>query len=698
MKKITVALVGQPNVGKSTLFNTLTKGHVIVTNWPGTTVERHEGRVRYRNTEITFVDLPGIYGLSYSTLEEKISRDNILSGKQDLIVVLVDSLALERTMYLAIELLEVTSRLLVVVTKIDEAHSRGIHINYEILEKALGVPVVPVSAAKNIGLRELLDHVVMRSKDITTRPLVIDYGELNIFIDAIVSVLKEANIELRYPLRWFAVKFLEEDIDVENEVKNCYGGLYERLKEIRDEAIKRFGKNIAIIISTKRFEYINSLIKSAIVKIDISSKRVYRVFNVFYNPYIAPVISLLILLLIFLLAFTVNTGYPITQVLEFAGFSHIASWIREHSLSSSLEKLLDLVSNGIYGLLGHGVLSRFIVEAVFGGVFTLFLFIPLLIVVFTLLGILEDTGIGPRMAVGLHPLMQKIGLSGHAIFPMTISLGCNVPGIMVTRATPNSLERIRLMLILPFIPCQARLVVLLAIASALGGLTGTVIVPLAYLVSFTIVILVNYVLYTIAKKRSGDVIVELLLEIPPVHKPILKVIWWYTWFYLKHFLVKAGTIIITASILIWFISNINSNLQLVDSVNESVAASLSSTLAPLFKPIGIVGENSWILVFALITGFIAKELFLSTLIVTSGLNSLREVFQLIELKSASIIAITIFVVLYMPCLATLATIYSESKDLKLTLMALVLSLLVAYVTSLIVYHIFSFLIQVSVIP
>lgn len=687
MNDITIALVGQPNVGKTTLFNTLTHGHYVVTNWPGTTVEKHIGKISIDGYRVVVVDLPGIYGLTYSTIEEKISRDFILEGEKDIIVVLVDSLALERTLYLAIEILELTNRVVVAVTKTDEAHSRGIHINYTQLEKSLGVPVVPISAAKNIGLRKLLETAIAKSRDRDIRYLEIDYGELDIYIDAIETILKESSMKPKHPPRWIAIKFLERDPEIEKELLEN-SELYDKLTEIRLEAERRFGENIPVIVSSKRFEFIDSITKNSVVKIKTMDRK-RDTLTIFYNPYLSPFLSITILLSIFTVVFTVNTGYPLVFILRSLGLNTAAEILDRFTLSNLIEGFSELSSEFLYSLLGVNTLSRFLIEGVISGLLILLLFTPLIFIVFVILGALEDSGIAPRIAVGLHPLLQKIGLSGHAVFPITLSLGCNVPGVLATRAIPNVFEKIRLLMTLPLIPCQARLVVLLAVASVIGGFTGSVLIPLAYLTSLALLITINYIFYFYSRIRGSSESIELLLELPPVHRPLLKVTWWYTWFHIRHFLVKAGTVIVLGNMLIWLLMNISPSLRVVDDRGGSIAATISRYMAPIVYPIGVSGEYAWMIVFALITGFIAKELFLSTLLAISGYESIEWVSTALGLSKPSIIAISILVSLYMPCLATLTSIYLESRSLKLTLKTLIISLLLAYITSIVIYHLFN---------
>ncbi|MEM4481368.1 MAG: ferrous iron transport protein B [Desulfurococcaceae archaeon] len=689
-KRVTVAIIGQPNVGKSTLFNVLAKQHVIVTNWPGKTVERYEARIKYKDHEIILVDLPGIYGFSYLTLEERISRDYVLNERPDVVVVLVDSLSPERTMYLAVELLEMRRNVVLAFTKVDEAHSRGVHINFELLERELEVPVVPVSAVKKIGIDYLLEAIVRASRS-SKKPLVVDYGELNPFIDEVVASAQKAAANLKYPLRWAAIKFLEGDTGVEGELESL-GDTYGYLEAIRVEAAKRFGASISSLVVKKRFEYIEALARNAIARATIPQHGV-SLAKIFYNPYAAPLVSGALLFSVFTAVFAINTGYPLTAILRSLGYNGVAEWLEENSLSNLIGYWLSSLSGAILRTFGETLISRFIVEAIIRGLATLLLFLPLLLIAMVALGALDDSGIVPRIAVGMHALFQKIGLSGHAMFPLIMSLGCNVPGVLITRAVPSATERWRLMLLVPFMPCQARLLVLLAVAGASTSLPGALLVPLAYLTAFSVVVVISLAVSLLSRKRGEATEIELLLELPPLHKPIPKVIWWFAWSNIKHFLAKAGTVILLANIIAWVLTNLNAGMGIASEPSESVAAFISRGLAPILAPLGVSGPNAWFIVFALIMGFIAKELFVSSLIGVSGLYTLRDVFKAVELSPASTVAISLLVTLYVPCLATLIAIYSESKSLKLVIEVALAMLVVAYATSLVIYNAFSLMLQ-----
>lgn len=684
MRKIKVALVGQPNVGKSTLFNVLTKGNVIVSNWPGTTIDRNEGVVRYKGHKLLIIDLPGIYGLSAVTLEEKLSRNFLALENPDVTVVLVDALNLERTLVLALEVLELTGKVIIAVTKTDVAHSNGIHINYEALSRKIGVPVIPISAIKGQGLDFLLEAIVGLS-DGEAEPHRLDYGELEPYVTSIERVLERYMESPVYPTRWLAIKVLEGDEEVEEVLREKLGERFSEVDEIRKEGRRRLGEDLQALIYRRKMQYIlDNVIKGAVVKSEIKSKK--GIGTLLYNPIVGSLFSVSFLFLLFLGVFTVNTGYPLTILLEKAGYGELSLKIEKITLASLIESAFSYVADLLRTHLGESVASSLIIDGVLGGVATLLTFIPLIAIVMMILGVLEDSGILPRLAVGSHVIFQKVGLSGHSVLPITLSLGCNVPGIMSTRSVPSLGERVKLILLTPFIPCQARFIVLLALASGIGGLAGSVLLPAVYLLSFGVFALLNAVIHLVYDRKRGEDI-ELLLEIPPLHRPYLRVAWWFTWFHLKHFVAKAGTVILLASVITWGLQHVSPDLTFVEDVSESVIASVSRSLSFLIKPLGISGEGSWVVLYALLVGFLAKELVLSAILTSTGAFSVQSAIASLSLPTPSLISLSLFVALYTPCLATLITIYYESKSVKLSLASVAIMLTTAYLLGVLAFHI-----------
>lgn len=681
-KKITVALVGQPNVGKSSLFNALAGGKAEVANWPGVTVEKLVAKIRYGEYTIELVDLPGAYSLTPLTIEEKVTRDFVVKTGADVYVALVDATMLERTLPLPLELLEATDRVVVALTKSDEAHRRGIHINVDKLGKLLGVPVVSVSATKGLGLDQLLRSVVEVCSKTSGHHLVIDYGVLEPYIKAVEEALESSRIDFRVSKRWLALKLLEGDRELHELLDEDARA---KIAQIRDEASKTLGVEIGQYVTVKRFEHSISIGSSVLVKRTISRNKAG--ITVFYNPYAGTVLSLAIMLLIVSVAFIVNTGYPLTDLFRLLGREDLATWLEDHSVSALLESFFSQATEAIHTALGEGPVAGLLADGVLGGVGTILSFLPLIAIVLFFYAILEDSGVLPRIAVGSHTLFSRIGLSGHAIFPFFISFGCNVPGIMASRAMPSATERLKLVLTLPLVPCQARLVVLLALSSLVGPRGGYVII-LSYAVSILAFVLLNIIIdaFTGVKKTP-----ELLIELPALHPPIPRVIWWIVWRHLKSFLVKAGSILLAASVAIWLATHYTPSLHYTDRVEESVLGGFSVLISgPVSAIFGLTGDQAFPIAVALIVGFVAKELVVSALLVVTGASTIGEVGEALDLGFIQVAALSVFVTLYVPCLATLTTIYAETRSAKWTVISVLLLILIGAAFSLITRALLSY--------
>ena len=685
---IRIGVTGQPNVGKSTLFNILTGRRVHVANWPGVTVEKHEGERIHRGYVLRFVDLPGIYGFSALTIEERIARRYILEEKPDVLLVLIDALNPERTMYLAIQALEMYPNVILVFTKVDETHAHGIHINYSLIEKRLGVPVVAVSAATGYGIEELLDLIIgMATRRISGRILRVDYEELNHYIDSVIYILSRFEDRLKYPIRWLAIRLLEGDRELNEYVRREMGeDVLGEILGVREEIRRIFHRDPAELFAQKRFMFIERILRNAVIRVPVK-RRKGRLIKYLYHPLVGPILSVSLLVAMFIIAFTINTGFPLNVILADLGYDELAEAVENYSVGGLMESLIEYVSDNIYSALGESPLTSLVADGVIGGIGAVLIFLPLIMIVAFILAVLEDSGLSPRIAVSLHNLLTRIGVSGHAVFPMMLSLGCNVPAVLSTRAIPNPRERVRLIMTIPFIPCQARLVVILAFASALTGVNGALLILYGYLAAFLAFSLVNKLLYIYDRRRGLAVEPEIILELPPIHRPLWRVVWWHVWDSTKHFLVKAGSIIFLLSILIWFLTSYTPSLQYTSEASTTIGAAIARFFSPLLYPIGLSGDPAWIIAFALIVGFIAKESVLSALTITTNAESGTAAVRMLGLTDPQIAAITVFTLLYVPCMATIAVIYSETKSVKIALATIGLMMSVAYIGMLITYAI-----------
>ena len=680
---VTVAILGVPNVGKSALFNSIVGGHVEVANWPGTTTEVSSGTVTINGLRVTFFDLPGVYGLTGLGELERGVKKFLLEARPDVALVLVESLSPERSMSLAIQIMELHSNVVLALTKLDLAHSRGIHIDVEGLSRALGVPVIPTSVALGLGVRDVLEAIVNAYRR-EGRTLRVDYDVLEPYIGDLERELSK--LQLDYPnARWLAVKLLEGDSFVE-ELVVSRGGSYivERARAMREEVLKSFGREPAAMIAEYRARYALRIVKPHIVRLaTVEARRggLTLLDRIFLDYKTSIIASLGILIAAFLAVFSVNTGFPLNTILELAGFEEGAQLVESLSLSGLMDLALGSLSEAAEGALSGAPswLRSFIVEGVVGGVGAVLLFAPLVFMASLLVALLEDSGLLPRIAVGSHRLLCKARFSGHAILPMTLCLGCNVAGLVSARAIPSYWERLRFYLLAALIPCQARLVVLIALASALGGPMGALALISTYAISMAALATLSHVLDRVSKSRFEP---TLILEIPAIHKPLGKVLWWISWSRVRHYMVKAGTIIFLGSLAMWLLTHVTASMTYTENPEESLAGSIARLAQPILEPIGV---DSWELTLALIAGFIAKELFLSTVVVVTGNPDPVDAIRELGSKPETLIPLMVFIALYTPCLATVATIRSESRSSRIALASILIAILAAYTISLAVH-------------
>jgi len=695
-KEIIVAVAGNPNVGKSTLFNVLTGETVHVANWPGVTVELKQGIKKYKDKIIRFVDLPGTYGISALSLEETIAREFIVNGKPDVVLVLADSTAPERTLYLPIQILELTPKVVVALTKSDLAHSLGVHIHVDKLEAKLGVPVILVSAIKGYGIRELLDAIidVAMGKKGRDKPLEVDYNGLEPFIKEIETYIRDSKALANYPKRWAAVRLLEGDSRLEELLEKAgESRILAKIKEIRISIKHSIGKEPSEIAIVSRFNYVDSIVKEVVVRVIKHRIVAEELERIFQHVVLGPIISLILLFTVFFIIFAINTGFPLNMIFRSIGLAQLAEYVETYNIAGILELAFDELSSGVRAILESYNTAPWIIslitDGVIPGIGSVITFLPLIVLVAFFLSILEDSGIAPRIAIAFNNIFIRFGLTGRAIFPYIISIGCNVPGVLASRASIEEEERAGIIISVPFIPCQARLIVILAFVTAYfkspvyqaGAIISIYI--LAFTIALFTALLTRRVMY---RKREKP---ELILEIPPIHRPSLKVVWWLTWDYSKHFLKKAGTIIFLLSVITWYLINYGPTGLVVDPV-QSYGGMLGKMLSPLLIPFGINPELSWKTAYALVNGFVAKESLIETIVLLEGGKiDVSNALLALGLSPLQAYSLLVFMTLYVPCLATIAVVYMESRSVKLTLGVTLYMVIIAYILSLIIYHLLS---------
>jgi len=594
MEKIIIALAGNPNVGKSTLFNGLTGMRQHVGNWPGKTVERKEGTFKYNDYEIDVVDLPGNYSLTAYSIEEIVSRDYIVDEHPDVIVNIVEAANLERNLYLTVQMLELGANVVLALNMNKAADDKGYKINADRLSKLLGIPVVKFEAIDDTGREELLQTIVKASKSPNNVINRLEYGsEIDEHIGQLEKIVNEDISGIDAPSSWIALKLLEDDDEVVEKIKESGKGqrVLSEAKKIRGHLDNIFGDDADAAITDARYGFIAGLMQESVKKPKIDKvTRSDIIDRIVTNKYLGIPIFLLIMWLTFQITFTI--GDP---------------------LGGYIEEGFGLLGEAITASLGEGFLTSFLVDGIIGGVGGVLVFVPIIFLLFLILSVLEDSGYLARAAFVMDRFMHKlVGLHGKSFIPMILGFGCAVPGIMATRTLENERDRFLTMLIVPFMSCSARLpVYALIVAAFFTAYQGWVIFSL-YLLGIVVAIIVASIFKkTIFKGMSAPFVMEL----PPYRLPTVKGAIIHMWERGVLFLRKAGTIILAVSIIIWALSSLPIGVDYASQ--ESVTGQIGTALSPIFAPLGF-GE--WQATVAIIYGFLAKEVVVSTFGILYGVG------------------------------------------------------------------------------
>jgi ferrous iron transport protein B len=660
-KQIKVALAGNPNSGKTTLFNELTGARHYVGNWPGVTVEKKEGHFEHGEEDILLTDLPGIYSISPYTMEEIVTRKYIIDEKPDVILNIVDASNLERNLYLTIQLIEMGRPVVVALNMMDVVEKKGIGIDIDALSKRLNAPVIPITASKLGDKAGLLDSVVATAKNANMYfPIEVDYGEdIEDRIEGTHALIDHLACLNKFNHRWLSLRVIEEDLEIMN--------LMATGQKAYLNPENRHGERYEELIVKKKYELINDIVDEILIdkgryKETVSDK----IDKIVMNKYLGMPLFILIMLGVFAFTFDVVGNRLLTLVDVF--FSDI--------LANAALRLLE----------GVGVsewLVSLIVEGVIGGVGGILVFLPNIATLFLAISILEDSGYMARVAFIMDRTMRRIGLSGRAFIPMILGFGCNVPAIMSTRTLENRQDRMTAILINPFISCSARLPVYTLFASAFFPGSKVMIVFSLYFLGIAVAVMVAFVFKrTIFKSEP----IPLLIELPPYRIPTPKGIGIHVWERVKEFIVKAGTLIFAASIVIWFL--LNYNLGGPAAFTDSFAASVGKFIAPIFAPLGF---GNWRAALSLLTGIVAKEVIVSNMSIAYGAGA-GSGLSLMEALSTSFSPLSaysfmVYVLLYVPCIGVISVIKKETGSWKWTGFSVAYQLVIAWVISFGVYQI-----------
>lgn len=674
MREVLIALAGNQNSGKTTLFNRLTGSNQHVGNFPGVTVERKEGTIKSYK-EATLVDLPGIYSLSPYTSEEVVTRDFILEGHPDVLINIVDATNIERNLYLSLQLLELEIPMVIALNMMDEVNASGNSIDVKKLSDKLGIPVVPISAGKNEGIFDLIDTLKKTVKEIKPKQSddevlkmpQFDFcsGEVHRAIHAIAHIVEDHARRLQYPLRFTATKLVEGDELIEQAL-----ALHQDDRDIIDKIVQSMEQALGLdreaALADMRYTYIEQLVKECVVKRNetLAHVRSEKLDRIFTHKYLGIPVFIMIMLAVFYLTFGPIGGTLKALMEEGVGY------------------VIDALSAFLVSVGVSDWLHALIIDGICNGVGSVVSFLPLIVVLFFFLSLLEDSGYMARVAFVMDKALRKIGLSGKSFVPMLIGFGCSVPAIMSARTLSSERDRKMTIIVTPFMSCSAKLPIYGMITAAFFP-EHTALVLIAV---YGLGILVAIVSALMLKRTvfQGEPI-PFVLELPNYRIPDARSVVLHMWEKAKDFLVRAFTIIFVASILIWFLQSFDFTLHMVADSGESMLAQLGTWLSHIFAPLGF---EDWRASTALVTGITAKESVVSTLSVLTNATSdaglsaaLMNIFT-----PVSAFAYLCFTVLYMPCVAAFAATKRELGSMKEAMFTALFQTGVAYIVALIVYQ------------
>lgn len=670
---MTIGFIGNPNCGKTTLFNAYTGANLKVANWPGVTVEKVEGAIRSHNLNIRLVDLPGTYSLTSYTMEEQVSRQFILSDEVDVIINVIDASALERSLYLTLQLLELGKPVVLALNMMDIVQKRGMEIDLHRLPEMLGIPVIPVSARKRTGLESLL-HAAAHHRDHPHDQLIHEHAytsqhrhdhhreyamvyrdEIEDKLDLIIDQLRRKYPNLKN-YRWHALKLMEQDKEITERYPLDLKGILD--------------KNYESEIINEKYDFIQEIIDEVLIHKQRQDKLTEKLDRVLTHRIWGIPVFLVIMAVVFFLTFTVG------------------DWIKGY-FELGIEWFSGAVGQGLASINTNEILTSLIVDGVIGGVGTILTFLPNIVILFFALALLEDSGYMARVAYVMEGLMSKFGLSGRAFIPMILGFGCTVPAIMASRALENKRDRYKVMLVTPFMSCSARLPIYILFSEMFFAEQAMIVAYSMYLIGILVAIAVTAVLHLIDRKRSPN---YLLIELPEYKAPSARTVFIYVWEKVKDYLTKAGTTIFIATLIIWALLNFGPDGYSAD-MSGSFGSYVGKWLVPIFAPIGL---GFWQIIVALIAGISAKEVVVTSCAVlfgvintssAAGMQSFADTLGTIGFGPLNAFCLMVFCLLYIPCAATLATIRKESNSWKWMIFTAAFQLIVAWVVTFAVYRI-----------
>ena len=665
MKELIVGLAGNPNVGKTTVFNQLTGMRQHVGNWPGKTVERAEGSFKHGDYEYDVVDLPGNYALSAHSMEEIVSRDFIVDDDSDVIVNVVDAANLERNLYLTVQMMELGANLVMALNMNDFAKKKEHIINIKLMGELLGFPVVEVNAKTKDGFEELLTTVEKAAAKPVDSSAKLSYGdELKGHLSDLQALIEQDKSLLDVPSIWTAIKLLEKDSIVIEKVQqsSMSSKIMMEVDKVSKHLIDIYNEGAEEVIANARYAFIDGLIAEAVKKPAVEKESMTdRIDKIVTNRLLAPFIFIAIMFVMFQLTFTIGAPFQ-----------------------DAIDQLFGYIAESVAGAIPNEYLASFICDGIIGGVGGVLTFLPIIILMFLFLSILEDCGYLARAAFTLDIVMHKlVGLHGKAFIPMILGFGCGVPAIMATRTMENEGDRMLAMMLVPFMSCTARLPIYGIFIAAFFSENQGLMLILIYVLGIVVALIVAAILKRTMFKGLST---PFVMELPTYKVPSIKGVLLHTWEKVKGFLRKAGTIILACSIVLWALSIFPLGVEYGSA--DSVLGMIGSFIAPIFAPLGF---GTWQAAVAIIAGLAAKEVVVATFGTLAGMEEDDEegIKSLVHdtFTPLSAFSFMAFTLLYTPCFAAIGAIKQETNSYKWALTMCGITLVTAYIVSFLIYNV-----------
>lgn len=674
-KELVIALAGNPNCGKTSLFNELTGSKQHVGNWAGVTVEKKEGSLKFEGRNVKVVDLPGTYSLGAYSDDEVVARDFILKENPDVVINVVDATNIDRNLYLTMQILETGAKVVLALNMMDEAEKKDIKINIAKLSQALDIPVIPTIATKRKGIKELVSEAVKFGDSTDKKSYKIDYGvEIENGIKQIEKAIEECGVTLEYPGDWTAIKLLENDEYIKNYVDSKDNGkkLGSELQKSVDEITASVGYDVDAYIIDKRYENIEKIVKqsvkkSAIQNIETTSDKIDKIIT---NKWLGIPIFALIMFLMYQLAITFGNGF-------LGGF-----------VDTAFSALGSVAGDGLKSIGLPNLIISFITDGLIGGIGSVLVFLPMIFTMYFLIAILEDSGYMARAAYVMDKLMSSLGLHGKTAISLVIGSGCNVAGIMSTRTLESRKDRMIAILIAPFMSCPARLVVYAVFVSAFFADTKLGFISAGGLIIFLLYVL-GIVVAILAGKFFSDKVFKgensyFVMELPPYRVPTAKGVLIHMWEKSSVFIKKMGTVILGVVVVVWVLSNLPAGVE--SGSEHSILGMIGNFIAPIFKPAGF---GNWQSGVALVTGFAAKEAVVGTLGTIYGVNGDAGLITAIHntFTPLSALSFMIMTLLYVPCVATIGAVKKETNSGKWALIVVIYTCAVGWILATVFYQV-----------